>query len=392
MEVVTHANETSINTTLGVALIQPQATFEIGEEFYNTYAKIVNTILTPLVCVFGICGNGLGTFILWNDMKYQKQSIYRYMLALMMFDNACLLAGLLFGITMFIEIYDWFLANALLMHMIFVTGTLDMIVYHTTSSLLVVMSLERLNALLRPLTYKQTWVNRFPLRIIVVIFVVCFTFALPFPLGVELITLPKDNRTAYYFRSRPEILSFHRNLSSVETVISCFYPVLMLIFNITIPISYWHYLKQKRTRVRETSSNDTQQRRITLMVLWVMGFYLLLSVPKVFLQIIIFFVDIEYDHDGKFNRTFFFFTSTGDFFARVNAANDFLLYVLVSERYRKILSMIWSSWCSKSEGKVCLRDIFRNASHEVGRSKSEKDSQSTKISIIDSSGSVAKVE
>jgi len=393
MEVFTDANQSYSNVTLAETVKQPfRATFEIDEDMYEIYAKIINVVLTPALCIAGLCGNGLGLYVFLKDSKYQTQSIYRYMLALLAFDNAYLIAGCFFGIVSIIKVYDWYLANAILIHMLYVTATLDMIVYHTTSALLVVMSLERLNALLRPLTVKQTWLNRFPHKIIVLIFLICVAFVLPFPIGVEIITRLKDNQTAYYFQSRPVFLALHRKLHLVETVISCFYPIVLLIINIAIPLSYCRYLKLRGAQLPHVSTNESKQRRITLMVLWVTGLYMLLAIPKVFLQVIIFFVDIEYDHDGKYRRTFYFFTVIGDFFARVNAANDFLIYVLVSDRYRKLLSIMCSRWWIRSDDNTNISDIFRHASHNVTRTRSERESQTTKISVIDCSESVLKAE
>ena len=393
MEALTNSSVSAINRTLVETVTQrSRATFEIDEEFYNIYVRVVNVILTPIVCILGLSGNGLGLFVLWNDSKYHKQSIYRYMLALMAFDNAFLCVSLFLSMITIIRMYDWFLANAISIHMLYVTASLDMIIYHTTSALLVVMSLERLNALLRPLNVKQMWLNRFPRRIIAAIVILIITFVLPFPIGVEIITRPKDNRTSYYFQSRPNFFAFHIMLSTVETVISCFYPVLMLIFNMSIPIAYCRYLQKRRDNLPDISTSDTQQRRITLMVLWVTGLYMLLAIPKVFLQIIIFFVDIEYDHGGKYSRTFYFFSITGNFFARISSANDFLVYVLVSERYRKLISIIFARCWSKSDEYKQLSDIFRFASHNVSRAKSTKQPIGAHISVIDGSDSLQKTD
>ena len=380
-------NRTSFDdmTNIGQQSEPTRAAFEISLELFNECTFVVNVILTPIICTIGLCGNGVGLFVMWHDFKYQKQSIYRYMFALMAFDNVYLLVGLAIGIVSIIQVYNWDLANWLLMHMTFVTGFLDVVSYHTTSILLMAMALERLSALLRPLAMKQTLLYRYPVHISVIIFLIFAVLILPFPAGVEIIEQTYMNRTILNIQSRAEFVEFLALWHRGETIISTIYPVLMLIFNIAIPIAYCRYL-HRRSNLTSGGSSDTQQLRITIMVLWVTILYMLLAVPKIFLQVIILFVDKAYDHDGIHSLTFYLFTFVGDLFARVNAANDFLVYVLVSERYRKILYVLFTRCWSKQNEYKKVNDIFRHAANNFSNNKSEK--QKTYASVTEKSESV----
>ena len=64
-------------------------------------------------------------------------------------------------------------------------------------------------------------------------------------------------------------------------------------------------------------------------------------------------------------QTFFFLTFTGDLFARINSANDFFIYVLVSRRYRNILYRIVMKYVACSKKYKNLNDIFRNVNSDV---------------------------
>ena len=389
MDVSTEPNETVMNVTFP-SMFPPwtQAEFSVPFDLFVRVSLVVNAILSPSVCVFGLFGNGLGLYVLWHDMKYQKQSIYRYMFSLMLFDNIYLIFGLLIGVTSIIQYYDFVLSNRLMTYLTFVAAYVDMVIYHTTSILLMVMALERLTALLRPLTVKQTWLYRFPRRIIVVILVTFAALAMPFPAGVEIFTYTFYNVTMLDMRSRPAFAVFHEKWSTVETVLSCIYPICMLVFNIAIPVAYCRYLYRRRLHLPDMSTNDTQQLRITMTVLWVTVLYMLLAMPKIFLQVIIFFVDSAYDHDGIHRLTFYFYTFIGDFFARINAANDFLLYVLFTERYRRILSVIFTRCWTKQEQYKSFSDIFRYATRNFSKTKSEKQTQGMQISAIEGSESI----
>lgn len=354
--------------------------FEIPLEFFEPYSLIINAVVTPLICVIGLCGNGLGVFVIWKDCKVQTQSIYRYMFALMVFDIVYLLVGLLLGIVSIIQAYDWDLANVILMHIVFGTGYLDMAVYHTSSVLLLVMALERLNALLRPLTVKHTWLSIYHRRIIGLVLGIVAVSVLPFPLCFTIVSQTFLNHTTLNIQTKPELLEFYDKYSIVEAVVSCVYPILMLGLNIAIPIAYCRALYRRRTQLPNISSNDSQQLKVTMMVLWIAVLYTLLAVPRIFLQTLI-FVDERYDYDGIYGLTFYFLTFTGDVLARLNSANDFFVYVLVSERYRKLIVEMFYRKPSQKRCKS-LTDRYSRSSGRAGAYTQSQSELSTQISVI----------
>lgn len=382
-------NSTNSNQTVAFRSIPPSI-IEVSVDFFNIYTFVGNVIVTPVICILGLCCNGLGLFVLWNDCKYQKQSVYRYMFALMAFDNVYLLVGLVLGITSMIQTVDWFLANWILMHMVFVTGYFDVVIYHTSSILLMVMALERLNALVRPFHVKQSWLSKYPIKIICTIFGIIAVSVVPFPLSFEIVEITFMNATFYNLQTKPEFDKFYERYSLVETLVSSLYPFLMLIINVAIPITYCRVLHRRRLDLPHISSNDVQQFKITMMILWIAIMYILLAVPKILLQTLI-FIDRNYDFDGYYSLTFYFLTFTGDILARLNAANDFFIYVLVSERYRRIIRLIFCRRCTGDEYYNSMSDIFRHASTKFSRSCSSygnvngrpKESKlSSQISII----------
>ena len=92
---------------------------------------------------------------------------------------------------------------------------------------------------------------------------------------------------------------------------------------------YCRVMNKRRALQSCNSKQDSQQLKVTIMVILIAILYVLLSIPKLMLQTL-FFMDNQYNFDGAYMQTFFFLTFTGDLFARINSANDFFIYVLVS--------------------------------------------------------------
>lgn len=383
-------NEGISNTTESSLIEQRErGAFEIPIDFFEQYAFVGNMIVTPIICFVGLCGNGLGAYVLWKDCRHQKLSVYRYMLALMIFDNFYLLLGLASSAFSVVMYYDWYLGNRIITYFSFAAGYLDLVLYHTSSILLTVMALERLNALVRPFTVRHHCLSKYPLKIIVTVFIISVLYIIPYPFSFEVIRFDSpQNNTILYLQIKPDIAEFYDKYSFGETLISCCYPIVMLIINIAIPIAYRRVLRRRKMDLPNMSSQETQQLKVTLMILWIAVLYVLLAVPKIFLQTLI-FVDSDYDFDGKYNLTFYFFVFTGDIMARLNAANDFFVYVFVSERYRKILRYMFCRRCVSTDQYINFSDIFRPSSQHLSRVNSSyllqsaESKRNTQISVLD---------
>lgn len=315
--------------------------FELPFEFYMDYSFYLNAVISPIICVIGFVGNILGIYIMWKDSKNQNMSIFLYMLALMVLDMIYLGLGISMTIYVIIEQFDRFLGNMLHIYSAFPNGYIDYTLYHASSCLLIIMSLERLHALACPFTLKQSILSKYPYVIIFSITIFFAIFILPFPFCHYAEALPdffEPNKTVYFLKIKPDMRQFADAYFFLETIFAYFYPGAMLALNTAIPIIFHRVVKRRKETLKnkKESSKDTQQVRVTLMVMWVSFLYILLAIPKIFQQTLV-FLDPRYNFDGIYGLHFMFFTFTGDVFARLNAANDFFVYILISDRYRKIL-------------------------------------------------------
>lgn len=336
--------------------------FGITREFTDNYDIVIHVYVNTAVCILGLFGNTLGIMVLLKDIQCSRASIYRYMLALMVFDNVYLFLGLASSAVAIIKAYDFYLHNFINNHFPFVSGFLDMMAFHVSSIILIIMALERLNALVRPLQVKHSCFSKCPVKIILLVFVGVVVYLLPFPFCFEVLdSKDQENKTLYFLQTKPDFFDFYTNYNLVETVITCLYPVALLVINIAIPIFYCRAVQKRKTDLR-SSSYDNQQLKITFVVLWLAFLYTVFATPKVFSQCLI-YIDYNYQFDGKYAPTFFFLLFTGNLFQTLNAANDFFVYILISKRDRNILRFIICEKCISAEERKTFRNRLFGSSY-----------------------------
>lgn len=332
------------NSTADSAEVDSNKLFSITEEGYKQFAFVSNICLTPVVCGLGLAGNALGFGVLRREQK--KLSVYVYMCALTFFDGLYLLVGLLRCIPRFIELHDKYLGNRIESYEQLGSIYVDMILSHTSTALILLMSVERLMALVRPFTVKQMWIAKYPHRLIVVCFFVNVIFLLPFPINFEVKSFVNgENMTEYYLQFKEDSEEFMDKYMAVQTTVDYYLPGLtILIINVAIPVAYYCTLRQQSTRL--TSAIGNQQTKITLTVLCITIMYFLLSLPNLFIKTLAFF-DEGYSFEGKYKLTFWLFIDISNLFANLNAANDFIIYIIVSAHYRKIFVAMYCRMCRR---------------------------------------------
>ncbi|XP_060578596.1 thyrotropin-releasing hormone receptor-like [Ruditapes philippinarum] len=316
--------------------------FSITEEAYEEFAFISNIILSPIICAFGIVGNSLGLRVLWKDTRQQKLPIYLFLYSLTCFDLLYLIFGLLRHIPHIIDLIDKQLANYIEEHMKLGTIYVDMVLAHTSHALIVVMSIERLNALMRPFTVKNSWLSRYPKSIIFVCFMFNVIFLIPYPLYFEMGSYQAGNMTEYYIQFKEEAVETMDMYMLVQTIIDYVIPaIVILIINIAIPVVYSRAISERRAIIDMTSQGlNNQQTKITSTVFCITLMYFLLSLPNLFIKVMA-FIDKGYSFDGKYKLSFWLFIDISNLFSYINAANDIIIYILVSDHYRRVFIQMY---------------------------------------------------
>ncbi|XP_052799323.1 G-protein coupled receptor 183-A-like [Mya arenaria] len=327
-----------------------KALFSISEESYNNFAFVSNVFVTPIICVSGMLGNCLGLGVLWRDTKQQKLSIYIYLLALTLFDTIYLLVGLIRSIPQYIRLHNEHMANYIEEHMKLGSIYIDMVLAHTGTGIIIIMSIERLLALVRPFTVKHTWLSKYPRGLIGVCFFVNVVFLLPFPICFEVDSyIGASNHTVYYLRFASWSKAPMDYFQLLQTFVDFFIPcVVVLATNIAIIVAYSRMLKKRVSTLSVVTGG--QQAKLTVTVFCITIMFFLLSLPNLFIKVLA-FIDKEYSFDGRYKLAFWLFIDISNLFTYINAANDFAIYILVSTHYRMVFCDMYCTcrWSSADE-------------------------------------------
>lgn len=358
---------TEANTTPRVS----SPILEVTEEDYETFAFVTNIILTPLVCSVGLLVNGLGLGVLWLDTKLQKLTIYVYLCALTLFDTMYLFFGLCRSVPHFIDLWDHNLANYIGEYSKIVTIYIDMILVHTSTAIIIVMSIERLMALVCPFTVRHSWLAKYPRTIALVCFMCNVLFLIPFPVNFKVSCYRNsDNETTYYIHYNEHSVPFMDKYVIVQTIIDNYLPgFIILAVNLAIPVAYAKVFKARLTTLKMSLPQSSKQTKITLAVLCITILYFLLFLPNLFIKTMA-FIDEQYSFSGNYKLTFWLFVDISNLFAYVNAANDFVIYVLLSDHYRTIFKRVYCKCLKRNrnldglaeseqqQGSVYFQDTF----------------------------------
>ena len=342
--------------------LPPLPMFAVNPRVYEQFDFVVNMILTPILCVLGLVGNSVGLYVIGKDPSSKKHTIYTYMFSPMAFDILFLLLGLVTGALDILEHYDAYLGNKIKAYSWAYKGYCTVVLKHMGSILLIIMTLERWMSLVFPYHVKQSYLSRNPKTIVTVSFVVSAVYIIPFTAGVTVLeTTDARNRTIYANGIDQNYFPVFYIYTYIETtVLHYLAPAFVLVFNILTVVSYSRFVK-KRSSLGKRHMSDNQTK-ITFVVCCVAGLYILLSLPNIFVQTLIFIND-DYSFYGRYNLTFDLFIQLGDFLARINAAADFFIYILVSNHFRSVFnSMLFKGDSESSRSRSSVSNEKQNVS------------------------------
>ena len=188
-----------------------------------------NNVVTPILCVIGIIGNALGLGLLLNLKKENNVSIYIYLCALSLTDTLYLVVGVLCRIPYFLKFYDEGLANNVDRHAMVISIFMDQFLIHSSTAITVVMSIERLIAVVRPFKVKDSYFSQHPYKIVIFCIILHIISATPLAVYFEPSPFVNENNiTEYAFRSR------NANAAKViiieQTIFDFLVPVVILVF------------------------------------------------------------------------------------------------------------------------------------------------------------------
>ena len=320
----------------------------ISPDFATGFSFITNAYVTPALCIVGLLCNSLGLNVLWKDVKQQKVSVYKYLLALVCFDITFLAISLIRVTPSIVGIFDLHLSKYIDSHMKLGIVYADMSFSYTAKGMILVMSCERLVSLVKPLHVKNMWLSKYPLTVIFVCFIFNAIFLLPVPINAEVVTLQDGNQTDYMFKFKNHE-AFMKSYMIVQVVVQDFFPITCLvIINMAIPLQYYRITRKRLSTLNINSESVTdQQGKITITVLIITVLYILLITPTVVVKFLQFF-DLNYSIHGKYRLVLWFAIDVNNLLSYINAANDFLVYFLVSNNNRNLLKRKFCGCCAQN--------------------------------------------
>lgn len=309
---------------------------QVSTDTFRVFSLVANVILTQIICVIGLVGNSIGLIVLWRDPNKKKLTIYTYLFALMVIDTIFLAIGIYYSINDIIEYYDRYLGNIIKRHVWIAKAYTLTLHKHLLAVLLIIMSTERLMSLLRPYDVKNFCLSKYPRTITVLSSIITAVYLIPMHAGFRIESHNDEfNKTVYSNTVDPGYFETFVIVMYVETAVLHYVaPLTVLVLNILTALCFSRFVRQRQSKIRSESGCDNQ-RRVTIIVFCVAALYLLLSLPNLFLQTLI-FIDDSYSFYGQYNLVFYLFMDLGDLFVRFNAATDFIVYILVVRRYRNI--------------------------------------------------------
>ena len=330
----------------------------ISEADVKQFSYVTRTIMTPIICLFGFVSNSLGVGVLKTQARQQQLSIFWYLFALTITDIMFLGQGLIDSIPRLGYVLGVFNADRskyLMAH--FRTGLafFDMTFLHSARYIVTVMSFERLISIMSPLHVKNTWFAKYPMRIVIGCVIFNALIALPMLIFATVLTRQNGNTTEYIFTFK-HYDEFMSRWWIVEAAFHNFAPMLFLVpINIAIPIKLYRASKFVSALNRNISS---QQRKVTITVMAITILYILLTIPLLVLKILQ-YVDPDFNMQGRYRLYFWFIVDLGRFLGYLNAANDFLVYFVVSNNYRSVFKAIY---CQSCGGQPAIQTLYHKKS------------------------------
>lgn len=347
----------------------------MSQETYQQFSDIANDIFTPILCSVGLIANVFSLSVLYRASRMEKLTIHVYLCFLTLLDSTFLFVGLIRSIPKVMNRFDKYLANDIEQHANLGFIYFDMVLTYTTGTLIVVMSVERLLALIRPFSLKDSWLTKYPKIIVALCVCSNAAFLSPFPINFEVASFQNfENQTEYYLRYKKYAAEFMDRYMIAHTVINNYIPATILLCSTTRMLIFFWTFRQRALTLRKHASHGRRQIKISVAVLCITIFYFLFSIPDIFIKTRPYF-NADYSFSGKERWSFWMWSDLSNIFSYMSAANDFIIYILVSDHYRRIFMNLHCPCVGQSE------TVYRVSDEEQNKPETQRSSGKREVAI-----------
>ncbi|XP_013771836.1 sex peptide receptor-like [Limulus polyphemus] len=322
----------------------------------------VQRVLVPMILIIGLIGNTVTIVIMTR--RRMRSSTNSYLAALAIFDMLYLICVFVLSLAHYPGIQDphYFIYWHIRPFAIMLTDACS----NTSVWLTVTFTIERYIAVCHPIRGKVFCTETRAKKVIVFVSLICFFLTLPTPFEwtVVEITDDKTNET----KMTMNFSDFGNNniyktvYYTMTAILFIFIPLFLLsIFN-SFLIRSVHLSKIQRntmTRQRETRDSLQQENRITVMLIAVVLLFFICQLPT---AAILVYTSLHtvYPHTNK-EALLLGLGNIFNFLVCINAAGNFILYCLLSQKYRRTFLLAFCP-CIKSK-LVGLQSVYQRTTY-----------------------------
>lgn len=318
-------------------------------EFQETSRFWVQKVLVPIIMIIGVIGNTMTIFIM--TQRRMRSSTNWYLAALAIFDMSYLVFSFVLSFQHYPNIHDaqFYPYWKLWPYLITITDASS----NSSVWITVTFTIERYIAVCYPMKGKVICTESRAKKMIVIEFISIFLITLPTAFEWNIVEVV-DSNNATQIRAEyselglnPTYVSVYYWMVSVLFIIIPF--ILLAVFNAFL-IKSVHSSKSARktmTRRRETGEQARQESKITVMLIAIVILFLFCQLPT---AVILLYGSFHHVDQGS-NEDYLLrgLGNIFNFLVALNAAGNFVVYCLLSQKYRRTLLMIF---CPCLKGKI----------------------------------------
>lgn len=327
-------------------------------EFQEQSRFWIQRILVPIIMIIGVIGNTMTIFIM--TQRRMRSSTNWYLAALAIFDMSYLVFSFILSLQHYPNIHDlnYYAYWKMWPYLLTITDSSS----NSSVWITVTFTIERYIAVCHPMKGKVICTESRAKKMIIIVFLTSFIITLPTAFEWNIIEVVNAQNITEVRADisdlglNPYYVSIYYWIVSILFVII---PIILLaVFNAFL-IKSVHSSKSQRktmTRRRETGDQARQESKITIMLIAVVILFLMCQLPT---AVILLYK--SFHHVEPFSNEDYLLRGLGNIFnflVAVNAAGNFVLYCLLSQKYRRTLLMIF---CPCLKGKITrIHSAYQN--------------------------------